>query len=171
MALENTWLGSRIETLPNGRQVLKMGKSANFIIVTADNFLIMAKQFRPAEGKVVINCFGGWCDNDESYEETTLREMFEEANIPRHYVNNLVDVHRDLAVSLGYTDEENTTFIVKLNKSLNELDLKCNDEDENIEFEILDLITQKARVEYLRDKAKGMKFKYTLDKLLHMLNK
>ena len=56
---------------------------------------------------------------------------------------------------MGYTTEKNTTCIVFLNKSLSELNLKCNDEDEKIE--IKSYFLSKFTLKELSKEAEGLK--------------
>lgn len=40
------FLDSKIKILPNGREVLQMPDSVNFVIITKDKHLLLASQFR-----------------------------------------------------------------------------------------------------------------------------
>lgn len=126
------FLDSRIKVLPNGREVLQMPNSVNFAIVTYDNYLLLAKQFRASNEKETSNLFGGYIENDETWTNTLYREMKEEANIEVEDVCDIETVFENKYVSMGYTSERNTTCIVYLNKKLSDLKLQCNDEDKNI---------------------------------------
>lgn len=126
------FLDSRIKVLPNGREVLQMPNSVNFAIVTDDNYLLLAKQFRASNEKETLNLFGGYIENDETWTNTLYREMKEESNIEMEDVDGIETVFENKYVSMGYTSEKNTTCIVYLNKKLSDLKLQCNDEDENI---------------------------------------
>lgn len=126
------FLDSKIKVLPNGREVLQMPNSVNFAIVTDDNYLLLAKQFRASNEKETLNLFGGYIENDETWTNTLYREMKEESNIEMEDVDGIETVFENKYVSMGYTSEKNTTCIVYLNKKLSDLKLQCNDEDENI---------------------------------------
>ncbi|MGL5709868.1 MAG: NUDIX domain-containing protein, partial [Cetobacterium sp.] len=78
------YLTRKIEKLVNGMEVLKLGRSVNFLIITADKQLILAEQPRAATyGAKIMNLYGGMVDEkkEEKILEAALRELKEEINL------------------------------------------------------------------------------------------
>ena len=69
-----SFLGSKIKKLENGREVLEMPDSVNFAIVTNNNYLLLASQFRVSNQKESINLFGGYIEKTETWKEALYRE-------------------------------------------------------------------------------------------------
>lgn len=128
------FLSSRIKQLPNNREVLQMNNSTNLLVVTADNYFILSSQLRAGSGDAsrTLGLMGGYVDEGETYRQAMERELFEEANIKSEDILFVQSIFEDMYVSEGYSSEKNTTYIVTLGKKLLELDLKCNDEGEDI---------------------------------------
>lgn len=72
----------RIYKLPKGNEeefYLNTGQSSiACLALTKDNQVILAKQFRPGPGKVLLEIPGGGQGNEETLEESMARELFEE---------------------------------------------------------------------------------------------
>lgn len=158
-----SFLSSKIKKLENGREVLTMPDSINFAIVTKDNFLLLAKQFRASNQKESLNLFGGYIEKDESWEDALYREMKEESNISIEDVLDIYIIFENKYVSMGYTSERNTTSIVYLNKKLSELNLKCNDKNEVIE--IKSYFLSRYTLKELAKEAEGLKLYLALKEL------
>lgn len=150
-----SFLGSKIKKLENGREVLEMPDSVNFAILTKDKFLLLARQFRASNRKETLNLFGGYIEKKENWETSLCRELEEESNIKKEFIDKIETIFENKYVSMGYTTEKNTTCIVFLNKSLSELNLKCNDEDEKIE--IKSYFLSKFTLKELSKEAEGLK--------------
>ena len=67
---------------------------------------------------------------------------------------------------MEYTSEKNTTCIVYLNKSLQDLKLKCNDKDENIT--IIKTWIDTNSIEKLLNKTEGLKLYLVLKELFRI---
>lgn len=161
-----SFLGSKIKKLKNGREVLVMADSVNFAIVTDDNYLLLASQFRASNQKESINLFGGYIEKTETWKEALYREMLEESNISKEDVYDIDVLFENKYVSMGYTSEKNTTCIVYLNKSLQDLKLKCNDKDENIT--IIKTWIDTNSIEKLLNKTEGLKLYLVLKELFRI---
>lgn len=157
------FLDSKIKTLPNGREVLQMPNSVNFAIVTDDDYLLLAKQFRASNQKESLNLFGGYIEESETWKDTLYREMKEESNIEVEDVCGIEIVFENKYVSMGYTSERNTTCIVYLDKKLSDLELQCNDEDENIT--IAHYYLSKYTLKELSKETEGLKMFLVLKQL------
>jgi ADP-ribose pyrophosphatase YjhB (NUDIX family) len=161
-----SFLGSKIKKLENGREVLEMQDSVNFAMVTDDNYLLLASQFRASNQKESINLFGGYIEKTETWKEALYREMLEESNISKEDVYDIDVLFENKYVSMGYTSEKNTTCIVYLNKSLQDLKLKCNDKDENIT--IIKTWIDTNSIEKLLNKTEGLKLYLVLKELFRI---
>ena len=161
-----SFLGSKIKKLENGREVLEMQDSVNFAIVTNDDYLLLASQFRASNQKESINLFGGYIEKTETSKEALYREMLEESNILKEDISYIDILFENKYVSMGYTSEKNTTCIVYLNKSLQDLKLKCNDKDENIT--IIKIWIDTISMEKLLNKTEGLKLYLVLQELLRI---
>lgn len=161
-----SFLGSKIKKLENGREVLEMQYSVNFAMVTDDNYLLLASQFRASNQKESINLFGGYIEKTETWKEALYREMLEESNISKEDVYDIDVLFENKYVSMGYTSEKNTTCIVYLNKSLQDLKLKCNDKDENIT--IIKTWIDTNSIEKLLNKTEGLKLYLVLKELFRI---
>lgn len=161
-----SFLGSKIKKLENGREVLEMQDSVNFAMVTDDNYLLLASQFRASNQKESINLFGGYIEKTETWKEALYREMLEESNISKEDVYDIDVLFENKYVSMGYTSEKNTTCIVYLNKSLQDLKLKCNDKDENII--IIKTWIDTNSIEKLLNKTEGLKLYLVLKELFRI---
>lgn len=161
-----SFLGSKIRELENGREVLEMPDSVNFAIVTNNNYLLLASQFRASNQKESINLFGGYIEKTETWKEALYREMLEESNILKEDISYIDILFENKYVSMGYTSEKNTTCIVYLNKSLQDLKLKCNDKDENIT--IIKIWIDTISMEKLLNKTEGLKLYLVLKELLRI---
>lgn len=126
------FLSSKIKKIENEIELLEMKNSVNFAIVTSDNFLLLASQFRASIRSEIINLFGGYIEEGEDWKKALYRELKEETNISKDDIHGFDILFENKLVSPGYTTERNTTCILFLNKKLDELNLKCNDEKENI---------------------------------------
>lgn len=131
------FLDSKIKTLENGKQVIEMPNSVNFLILTKDCKIIMAKQWRASCNCETINLFGGYLDGNETYLQALERELKEETNL------NLSDfvvetVYNNKIVSSGTSTERNSLFILVSDKTATQLlkDMNCNDIDEGISFNV-----------------------------------
>ncbi|MGL4792390.1 MAG: NUDIX hydrolase [Aeromonas jandaei] len=165
--IKKGFLENKIKTYDNGRQVVNMPNSVNFLIyLQKENKVLMSKQFRASEGKSSINLFGGYIDDGETIFDAMMREMKEETNICKCNVTNVEEIYSNKYVSMGYTTERNSLFIVTIgDKMINELDIKCNDEDENIEMAYYPL--NEALVK-LKNSTDGLKTFLALERLGHM---
>ena len=134
--VEKGFLYDRIIKLDNNMEILDIDNSINFAVVTRDNYLILAKQYRPTIGRSDINLFGGYIDKEESAFGAIIRELKEETNIDECDIHCKHIVAYEKYVSLGYTKEKNTICIISTKNNLKDLNLKCNDKKENIEFYI-----------------------------------
>lgn len=161
-----SFLGSKIRELENGREVLEMPDSVNFAIVTNNNYLLLASQFRTSNQKESINLFGGYIEKTETWKEALYRETLEESNILKEDISYIDILFENKYVSMGYTSEKNTTCIVYLNKSLQDLKLKCNDKDENIT--IIKIWIDTISMEKLLNKTEGLKLYLVLQELLRI---
>lgn len=140
------FLDSKIIT--NGdRQVLQMPNSVNFMIITKDKYMILGSQKRAGNDmKDTLNLLGGYVDEKEDSSESLLRELYEETNLREEDIKETVKVlYSQKYVSVGYTTEKNSLYIVRTKKKLKDLDLKCNDESENIKLEFIKLNRKNIR--------------------------
>lgn len=149
------FLDSKIKVLPNGREVLQMPDSVNFAFVTKDGYLILASQFRASNQKESLNLFGGYIEEGEGQLSAIVREAKEEANIDKEDMRAHDFIIVDKYVSMGYTTEKNNTCIILLNKKLEHLNLKCNDEDENIKIVTIEIT--KDNIEEIACNTDGLK--------------
>ncbi|MGL5715716.1 MAG: hypothetical protein ACRCX2_22025 [Paraclostridium sp.] len=162
------FLSGKIKQLNNGREVLEMPDSVNFLIISKDKKLILASQKRAGnEEKETLNCFGGYIEKEDSNKPkqfTVFKELFEESNIPEEYVSRLHCVYLDKKVSVGYTTESSSLFIVELNKDISELELKCNDKKENITIKATS--SSESEIYKMMKETNCLKFFLALDHLL-----
>lgn len=162
------FLDSKIKVLPNGREVLQMQDSVNFAFVTKDDYLILASQFRACNGQESLNLFGGYIEEGEGQLSAIEREAKEEANIDKEDMCGHDFIIVDKYVSMGYTTERNHTCIILLNKNLKDLDLKCNDEDENIK--IVSTKITKDNIEKIACNTDGLKLYLVCQHMLDSKN-
>ena len=147
------YLESKIEKLNNGQEVLVLGRSVNFLLITADDYFLLAKQSRAgAFGERVLNLYGGMLDEDETPMYGAIRELKEEANIGEEDIVEKYVVYEDLNPSLGVIYESNTLYMFVLKHTKKELKqiLKCNDKNENIKPKFLKVTADISNI-------KGMK--------------
>ncbi len=68
--------------LPDGKidayDIVQIGKTAAVLALTAENKVILARQFRPGPEKILSELPGGFLDSDEDPEEAIKRELLEE---------------------------------------------------------------------------------------------
>lgn len=138
------YLTSKIKELDNGMEVLKLGRSVNFLLITADKKLILAEQPRAATyGKKMINLYGGMVDekNGEKILEAALRELKEELNLDRDDIRDVGAIYRDKNPSAGVLDELNSLYFFYLHDTEEVLrkKIKCNDEKEDITPKFIDI--------------------------------
>lgn len=162
------FLSDKITVLSNGRELLNMPNSVNFGIITKDNYIILGEQFRASTQTVSQNLFGGYIDKGESEKEAIIRELFEETNINKDCIESIEYLYKSKLVSMGYTSEKNTLALIRLNKCSFELDLKCNDDDENIT--IVSLQITKELLCNLISESLGLKSFLLYNHLLNKLN-
>lgn len=126
--------------IKNGtKEVFNCKDSVSFGIITNDNKLILGKQFRPSLNKDMVNLFGGYIEKGEDNIIALERELYEETNLTIDDTYDIIPIYDNLYVSPGYSTEKSSLYLVITNKNLNDLKLKCNDEDENIKFTIMNL--------------------------------
>lgn len=129
------FLDSKIKNLDNGRQVLEMPNSVNFGVITKDNKVLLALQSRAGnDNNKTINLFGGYIEKGESAIASAIREAYEEANIREEDIDKIEIIYTGKYVSVGYTSEKNYLVTLYLNKTSDEMELKCNDKNEEIEI-------------------------------------
>lgn len=129
------FLTKRIKLLPNKREVLEMPNSVNFGIITSDRYLILASQKRAGNNEEeTLNCFGGYIEKGDTIIKTLFKELKEETNLDKKDIKEYINVYENKLLSVGYTTEASSLFLLETNKKLEELDLKCIDENENIKI-------------------------------------
>lgn len=127
------WLERKITNKEDGRQILEMGSSVNFLVVDKKWKCLLGTQQRAVFKSLGI--FGGYVDEGELPEQAMYRELKEETNIDREQVKGVIEVYSNKFVSEGYTDETSNLYIIIV-EDLNSLDIKCNDINEDIKIEI-----------------------------------
>lgn len=162
------FLDSKIKTLDNGKQVLEIGDSVNFGIVTKDNKLILCVQSRAGSNSDTVNLFGGYIEKNEDYETAIIREMQEESNVSKDDIQLIHYLQKEQYVSVGYTNERSTIAMIKLNKNLSELDLRCNDPNEATQHCVFDINGEV--ISGLYNKCSCMKLFWFLQTLLLFLD-
>lgn len=153
------FLSNRIKTLPNNREVLEMPNSVNFCIITKDKYLILASQKRAGNNEEeTLNCFGGYIEPGDDIKKTLFKELKEETNLDKKDIKEYISIYENKLLSVGYTTEASSLFLLETNKKLEELNLKCIDENENIK-----IVTIKANdSNVLLEKTKTNCLKYYL---------
>ena len=72
----------RVYKMPDGREeifdIRNEGPSVSMLALTHDHQVVIAKQYRPGPGKIVMDLPCGAIDKDESPEEAAERELLEE---------------------------------------------------------------------------------------------
>ena len=93
---KDNWATLRADTceMPNGNiikpyYVLEYPDWVNVVAITADNQVILIRQYRHAAGEVVLEVPGGCIDNDESPEEAVRRELLEETGYAFNHIELL----------------------------------------------------------------------------------
>ncbi|MGL5716553.1 MAG: NUDIX hydrolase [Cetobacterium sp.] len=142
------YLTRKIEKLVNGMEVLKLGRSVNFLIITADKQLILAEQPRAATyGAKIMNLYGGMVDEkkEEKILEAALRELKEEINLDVGDLKEVRAIYRDKNPSPGVMDELNSLYFFYLNDTADEVKkkIKCNDTNEDIVPKFIHVTTAK----------------------------
>ncbi|MGL5713971.1 MAG: hypothetical protein ACRCX2_13200 [Paraclostridium sp.] len=162
------FLSSKIKSLDNGREVLEMSDSVNFLMITKDKHLVLSSQKRAGNNEYeTLNCFGGYIEKEDvekSKQFTVFKEMYEEANVKEEDVDQVQCVYYNKKVSVGYTTESSNLFVLTLNKNLNELNLKCNDEKEAISVKTVEAI--ESNIYKLMKETNCLKFYFALDHIL-----
>lgn len=162
------FLTNRIKQLDNGREVLEMPNSVNFIVLTKDKQLVLAEQKRAGNNELsTLNCFGGYIekeDEDKNLEFTVQKELFEESNITKKEISEIRAIYANKKLSVGYTTEASSLFIIILNKNLSELNLKCNDKKEDIKIKTMK--ASESNILRLKLETNCLKFHLALDYLL-----
>lgn len=120
------------QTVDGERQIIELDDSACFIPRTKDGYYIFSRQFRASRGSESTSVYGGYVDKGETPKSTAIREMFEEANITQMCIDRAETIYEELYPSSGICTEKNSLYIIHLNKNLDELDIKSNDENESI---------------------------------------
>ncbi len=162
------FLISKIKQLAGGREVLEMKNSVNFAMITLDSKMILASQKRAGNDELeTLNCFGGYIEDGDDALKTVFKELYEEANIKENDVLNILSIYQNKKVSVGYTTEESNLYIIVLNKTSQELDLKCNDENESISIRVVDLSFQE--INRLMDETNCLKFYIVLEKMFNLI--
>ena len=135
------FLDSKIKEVGNGRQVLAMPNSVNFAIMTQDSKILLSRQFRASTNSQTLNLFGGYIDEGEGMQQTLIRELKEETNLDFDDIMLFIPIYEKKYVSMGYTTERNSLYLLLTKQNYSDLSgkLKCNDEDENIEFYCCDV--------------------------------
>lgn len=130
------FLDSKIKNVDNGRQVLEMPNSVNFVVMTSDDILLLGSQYRASINDKTLNMFGGYVEDGETLNSSLIRELKEETNLDLVDISEIIIVYENKFVSMGYTTEKNSLYIIKLHSKYNDIKdkLKCNDLDENIEI-------------------------------------
>lgn len=129
------YLESKIKKLDNGQEVLVLGRSVNFLLVTSDGYFLLAKQSRAgAFGEKILNLYGGMLDEDETAMYGAMRELKEESNISEDDIAEKYVVYEELNPSVGVMYELNTLYMFVLKHTKKEIKkiLKCNDKNEDI---------------------------------------
>lgn len=157
------FLDSKIIT--NGdRQVLHMPNSVNFMIITKDKYMVLGSQKRAGNNmKETVNLLGGYVDNGEGTVYALYREAKEESNLCIYDIKNAKILYYRKYVSVGYTTEKSSLFIIQTKKKLKDLDLKCNDLDENIKLEFIKL--NRKNIRNLKENNECLKLDYCLSYL------
>lgn len=134
------FLDSKIKTLENGKQVLELPDSVNFIILTNDYNVIMGRQWRACCNAETTNLFGGYLDGNETYLEALKRELKEETNLELSDFT-LETIYSNKRVSAGTTTERNSLFILISKENASQIlkKMKCNDIEEGISFKAMKL--------------------------------
>lgn len=134
------FLDSKIKTLENGKQVLELPNSVNFLILTGDYHVIMGNQWRACCNSNTTNLFGGYLDGNETYMEALKRELKEETNLELDDFM-LETVYLNKRVSAGTTTERNSLFILISKDNVSKVlkKMKCNDIEEGISFKAMKL--------------------------------
>lgn len=120
------------QTVDGERQIIELDDSSCFVPMTKDGYYIFSNQFRASRGAESTSIYGGYVDKGETPKSTAIREMYEEANITQKCIERAEMVYENLYPSSGICTEKNSLYIIHLNKNLNELDIKSNDENETI---------------------------------------
>lgn len=145
------YLTRKINKLDNGMEVLKLGRSVNFLLITADKKLILAEQPRAAtNGELMLNLYGGMVDDsiEEQPLDAAYREMREELNLNnREDLKGVEIIYTDKNPSPGVMDEKNTLYFFYLKETSEKLKekIKCNDESEAITAKFIDLEIAKEK--------------------------
>ena len=130
-------LGLRVDTveMPGGitstREVVEHPGAVAVVALTADNKLVLVRQFRTPTGEVVLELPAGVPDQNEKGEDAARRELQEETG---YYAKTVTKIWQGYA-SPGYSNEQIQFFLAQ------ELELRQQspDEDEFVEVELIDL--------------------------------
>lgn len=147
----------------NNFEYVNVKDSINFLIITKDNYMILACQNRFI-GKV-HNLFGGYIENDENSEQALYRELKEETNLDRFDIEKIETIYKDKYVSIGYSTEKNTNYLLYLKYTLQEIKNKliCNDKKEDINFKIFKINNENLSM--LMNNIEGLKMFISLKEL------
>lgn len=121
-----------IQTVDGERQIIELEDSVSFLPITTDGWHILGKQFRATVGMETLGLYGGYIDKGETKEEALYREIFEEMNISADSIKRIKEITKEKYGSKGICTERNSVYIVFLNKTLSELDIKSNDIGESV---------------------------------------
>lgn len=150
------FLGSKIKDLDNGRQVLVLKNSSVFILVTSDDYIILGKQKRAGnlDNKETLGTFGGYLEDGEDYLEAAYRELQEETSLTKDDIRETFCIFKDRAVAEGTVTERSSGYIMYTKGNLEDLKLKCLDDDEDIKFKWVNI---KDEVYYNSDEMPGLR--------------
>jgi len=84
---KNPWIDVKEDTVirPGGAEgifgTVDVKDGVNVVVLTPDQTILMAKEFKYGHGDYTLECIGGGIDEGETPEETAKREVKEEAGV------------------------------------------------------------------------------------------
>lgn len=112
--------------------VVELPRSATALALTADNRVILLRQYRYPIQRTLIETPGGFIDAGEDFAEGMRRELLEETGYTFDKIEHLATVAANPGVLTGLTD----LFLATGGKKTGEQQL---DHNEEIEMELVDL--------------------------------
>ncbi|ULQ54332.1 NUDIX hydrolase [Flavihumibacter fluvii] len=123
--------------------VVELPTSATALALTADNRVLMVKQYRHPIGEVILETPGGFIDEEEDFTTGMQRELLEETG----YAFDSIDYLGRVAANPGVLNNYTELYLAKGGVKQKDQQLDHNEEIEVVEISLDELIAMVMRQE------------------------